>query len=88
MATTYKNNAQICLESKLCARLLSGLSCGQSRSPARTVFIRDVGGHAKSIEMKINDRYLVSDQTIIEQLSNRFDRINRDNINWRTTYLD
>src|SRR5690606_40955393 len=31
--TTYKNNAQICLNSKITARLLSGLPCGQSRSP-------------------------------------------------------
>lgn len=38
--------------------------------------------------MKINNRYLVSDQTLIEQLSNRFDLINRDHNNWRTTYLD
>ncbi|MBZ9631726.1 hypothetical protein LB465_13130 [Salegentibacter sp. LM13S] len=45
--TTYKNNAKTCLKSKLTARLLSGLSCGQSRTPARTVFIRDVtyNGH-------------------------------------------
>jgi len=42
LPTTYKNNAKISLKSKFRARLLSGLSCGQSRSPARTVFIRDV----------------------------------------------
>ena len=45
ITTTYKNNAQTCLESKFGARLLSGLSCGQSRSPARTVFIRDVASN-------------------------------------------
>ncbi len=45
----YKNNAQLGLESKVVARLLSGLSCGQSRSPARTVFIRDVATHMKKI---------------------------------------
>ena len=33
---------------KFCAHLLSGLSCGQSRSPARTVFIRDVVVHLKT----------------------------------------
>ncbi len=38
--------------------------------------------------MKIYKRYLVSDQTLIEQLSSQFERINRDNINWKTTYLD
>jgi len=47
VATLYKNNAKISLKSKLRARLLSGLSCGQSRSPARTVFIRDVAIHLK-----------------------------------------
>ena len=34
------------------ARLLSGLSCGQSRPPARTVFIRDVVCNAKKSKMK------------------------------------
>lgn len=33
---------------KLLARLLSGFSCGQSRSPTRTVFIRDVTQHMKN----------------------------------------
>ena len=42
MPTIYKNNAKTCFKSKLRARLHSGLTCGQSRSPARTVFIRDV----------------------------------------------
>jgi len=54
VATTYKNNAQISLESKFRARLLSGLSCGQSRSPARTVFIRDVATHSKETTKRIN----------------------------------
>ena len=47
--TTYKNNAKTCLESKLRAPLLSGLSCGQSRSPARTVFIRNVAHNLKKL---------------------------------------
>ncbi len=38
--------------------------------------------------MKIYDRYLVSDQTLIDQLSTQFEQVNRDNINWRITYLD
>src|SRR5690606_4948785 len=56
----YKNNAKTCLESKLPARLLSGLSCGQSRLPARTVFIRDVGNKLKMTQakMKYSDLYL------------------------------
>jgi NADH:ubiquinone oxidoreductase subunit 3 (subunit A) len=53
LPTLYKNNAKTNLESKVRAYLLSGLSCGQSRSPARTVFIRDVGKHLKNRTMKI-----------------------------------
>ena len=48
----YKNNAQFGLESKICTRLLSGLSFGQSRSPARTVFIRDVVYHIMESQME------------------------------------
>ncbi|MBZ9629698.1 hypothetical protein LB465_02820 [Salegentibacter sp. LM13S] len=44
----FKNNAQTCFKSKLRAALLSGLSCGQSRTPARTVFIRDVANNTKN----------------------------------------
>jgi len=49
--TVYKNNAKICSKSKFCVRQLSGLSCGQSRSPARTVFIRDFGNKLKMTKM-------------------------------------
>jgi len=54
LPTLYKNNAQPHLKSKMRARLLSGLSCGQSRSPARTVFIRDVVKHLRKTMASID----------------------------------
>lgn len=50
MPTTYKNNAQNSLKSKNRARWVSGLSYGQSRTPARTVFIRDVAHNIQMIQ--------------------------------------
>src|SRR5690606_36144927 len=45
-------------ESKYRARLLSGLSCGQSRSPARKVFIRDVVVHFRKNKL-MNEEIII-----------------------------
>ena len=44
-ATIYKTHAKTCLEAKILSRLLIALFGGQSRTPARKVFIRDLAIH-------------------------------------------
>ena len=70
VTTTYKNNASIRLKSKLRARLLSGLSCGQSRSPARTVFIRDVVYNTKKPMKRFLNTLLILTSTLGYSQSN------------------
>jgi len=90
----HKNNAKISPESKHRARLLSGLSYGQSRTPARTVFIRDVGDNAlknpmRQIKKEVNNTIKVLEDFFDERFyTAKFDHISVDDALVKTIKTD